>query len=186
MNSCSNDELREQLPEWAAGRLTAAQRAAVDGHLSSCVSCREEVELLGAVRRALPAPPPMDVGRIVAALPAPPRRAAAAAPRDAARVIPIASRRRGRRPLFLALATAGAMAAAAAGVIVTTPDGAPVGAPAPAPSAPVSPGAVELAYLDAADLTAAEYDALMDALEGTDEVLAPVVEPPADSALGGV
>lgn len=194
MNSCSNERRREQLPEWAARRLPPTERAAVDAHLAACASCRAEAELLAAARRALPAPPAVDVARIVAALPAPPRPGGAGSAGHGGAVLPIGARPGNRRPLLVALAAAGAIAAAGAGLMLA-PAGAPptpvrpgiAAAPVTAvPSAAAGAAGVDLAYLDAATLTAAEYDALMDHLEGTDAVLAPVAEPPADSLLGGV
>jgi anti-sigma factor RsiW len=203
MTSCANDTLRDLLPDRAAGRLAPADRAAVDAHLTSCASCRAELALLGAARRALPAPPPMNVGRIVAALPAPPA-AAARGPADAtAAVIPLDAHRRGRLSRPFALGTALAAAAAVAGLMITPAARQTVDPAAPAPvaasAAPegrgASPatddaaavaGSVQLASLDVSTLTATEYDALMDELEATSEILAPVVEPPADSTFGGV
>lgn len=73
MNDCPNGTMRDLLPAYAHGTLSSAERAAVAEHLASCEDCRAEVELIMAASRAF-ASPEIDVGRIVASLPAPPRR----------------------------------------------------------------------------------------------------------------
>jgi anti-sigma factor RsiW len=71
MSDCANVEMRELLPELAAGTLNAATRARVDQHLIDCADCASELETLRLVRAAFASAPAVDVGRVVAALPKP-------------------------------------------------------------------------------------------------------------------
>jgi anti-sigma factor RsiW len=71
MFDCANVEMRELLPELAAGSLDAATRARVEEHLLGCAECASELETLRAVRGAFSSVPSIDVGRIVASLPKP-------------------------------------------------------------------------------------------------------------------
>ncbi|MDB4908430.1 MAG: hypothetical protein JWO05_3214 [Gemmatimonadetes bacterium] len=68
MNDCPNGEIRDLLPDHLHARLDAASRAEVDAHLSGCVDCREELDLLRGLRGSF-ATPRVDVARIVAAIP---------------------------------------------------------------------------------------------------------------------
>src|SRR6476659_2622744 len=79
MFDCANVEMRELLPELAAGTLDAATRARVEQHVASCAECVSELETLRLVRSAYASAPAVDVRRIVAALPkaAPPAPGAA-------------------------------------------------------------------------------------------------------------
>ena len=75
MRDCPNVEMRDRLPELLHGRLTAAAAEELRSHLSTCEACSEELELLRALRGALPAGVAIDVSAVVAALPRPqPRR----------------------------------------------------------------------------------------------------------------
>ena len=71
MNDCPNGDMRDLLPDLLHGRLGAAERGAVEAHLLACVDCREELELLRDMSRALRRVPAVSVADIVAALPAP-------------------------------------------------------------------------------------------------------------------
>ncbi len=71
MSDCANVEMRELLPEMAAGTLDAATRGRVDEHLVDCADCASELEMLRLVRSAFASSPAVDVSRIVAALPKP-------------------------------------------------------------------------------------------------------------------
>jgi hypothetical protein len=71
MSDCANVEMRELLPELAAGTLDAATRARVDEHLIDCADCASELETLRLVRAAFVSAPAVDVTRVVAALPKP-------------------------------------------------------------------------------------------------------------------
>lgn len=71
MTDCPNGEMRDLLPDLLHDRLEPAERAAVEAHVAACADCRAELALLaglrGTIRRAAPS---VDVGAIVAALPA--------------------------------------------------------------------------------------------------------------------
>lgn len=69
MFDCANVEMRELLPDLAAGTLDAASRARVEQHVVSCAECASELETLRLVRSAYASAPSVDVRRIVAALP---------------------------------------------------------------------------------------------------------------------
>lgn len=89
MRDCTDQtgEYRDLLPELAAEGeggepLAPADRARVAEHVATCEACRAELELLRAARRgAMAATPAINVTRIVAALPHPPRAAAPVARR---------------------------------------------------------------------------------------------------------
>ena len=83
MFDCANVEMRELLPELAAGTLDAATRVRVEQHVASCAECASELETLRLVRSAYASAPAVDARRIVAALPKPTRSA-----RGSARVAP--------------------------------------------------------------------------------------------------
>lgn len=116
MMDCVNAQIRDLLPDYAAGRLDAGDREKVDRHLASCAECVAELALVRSVRRALDVAPPVDVSGIVAALPRPPRPARPD-------VVPIGSRRpagAGRRPTWAPrrVAAIAAVAVAAVGLAV--------------------------------------------------------------------
>lgn len=71
MIECTNVDMQDQLPDLLAGRLPVAQREAVEGHMALCATCRAEFALLETVRLVRPAPPSLDIAKIVAALPTP-------------------------------------------------------------------------------------------------------------------
>ena len=85
MFDCANVEMRELLPEVAAGTLDASTRARVDAHVATCPECASELETLRLVRRAFAGTPAVDTRRIVAALPKPPVVARSHRPRVAPR-----------------------------------------------------------------------------------------------------
>ncbi len=72
MSDCSNAEIRDLLPDLLHDRLDAPTRARVVAHVDGCADCRSELELLRSLRGTLDrGTPPVDVNRIVAALPTP-------------------------------------------------------------------------------------------------------------------
>ena len=71
MTDCPNAVIRDLLPDLVHGRLTASDRERVEAHLASCEPCAEELALLRALHGVMLDAPPIDVSRIVAALPAP-------------------------------------------------------------------------------------------------------------------
>lgn len=69
MSDCLNVEIRELLPEYLGGTLSAARRAEVDAHVASCAECADELAVLRLVREAYAESPAVNVKAIVAALP---------------------------------------------------------------------------------------------------------------------
>jgi anti-sigma factor RsiW len=69
MFDCANVQMRELLPELAAGTLDAATRSRLERHVASCAECASELETLRLVRSAYRTAPSVDVNRIVASLP---------------------------------------------------------------------------------------------------------------------
>ena len=69
MSDCLNVEIRELLPEYLGGTLSASRRAEVDAHVASCAECADELTVLRLVREAYAGSPAVDVKAIVAALP---------------------------------------------------------------------------------------------------------------------
>ncbi len=70
MSDCLNVEIRELLPEYLGGTLSASRRAEVDAHVGRCADCADELALLQLVREAYAeATPAVNVGAIVAVLP---------------------------------------------------------------------------------------------------------------------
>lgn len=75
MTECPDVLMRDQLPEYVRGTLSAEEAARVDRHLEGCASCRQEVALLRWARAvAAQRTPVVDVASIVAKLPAPPSK----------------------------------------------------------------------------------------------------------------
>lgn len=70
MIDCPNADVRDLLPDLLNGRLEAAARERVEAHLAGCAECRAELALLGDVSVTTRWTPALDVGAIVAALPA--------------------------------------------------------------------------------------------------------------------
>ncbi len=70
MTDCPNAEVRDLLPDLLNDRLDAAARERVETHLVRCADCRAELALLGDLRATTRRTPAVDVGAIVAALPA--------------------------------------------------------------------------------------------------------------------
>jgi len=77
MNDCSNAEIRDQLPDLLHERLDATVRAVVIAHVSGCVDCRDELELLRSIHKTLIAQTPrVDIAYVVGALPKAPAQPA--------------------------------------------------------------------------------------------------------------
>jgi anti-sigma factor RsiW len=74
MNDCQNVEVREVLPDVAHDVLPEFERAQVQEHLDACDDCAAELAIVRAVLASATAPP-VDVSRIVAAIPPYRRRA---------------------------------------------------------------------------------------------------------------
>jgi anti-sigma factor RsiW len=77
MIDCPKGEIRDQLPDFLHDQLSTRARAVVSAHVAGCAACAAELSLLRELRGTLRAAPTVDVARVVASLPAPPRGAAA-------------------------------------------------------------------------------------------------------------
>jgi hypothetical protein len=72
MTDCPNAEIRDRLPDLLHDRLDASTRAAIMAHVDGCEDCREELELLRGVRKAMITNTPrVNLSEIVYALPKP-------------------------------------------------------------------------------------------------------------------
>ena len=69
MNECTENEIQEMLPDLLHGTLPADARARVDAHLASCEQCREDLEVLRAVKSAAVFAPVIDIDRVVRQIP---------------------------------------------------------------------------------------------------------------------
>lgn len=74
IHDCADGNMRDLLPGYAHGALSATERASVAAHLAACAACAAELELIEAASRAF-STPVVDVDRIVRALPPAPRAA---------------------------------------------------------------------------------------------------------------
>ena len=75
MTDCLNVEIRELLPDYLSGTLSASRRAEVESHVATCGDCADELAMLRLVREAYAAATPaVNVDAIVAALPRKPSR----------------------------------------------------------------------------------------------------------------
>ena len=61
-------DVKDLLPEWIRQELGEDDRAVVTAHVSSCVSCSEEVEFLERIRGAAFSPPPSLASEIKSAV----------------------------------------------------------------------------------------------------------------------
>ena len=75
MNDCLNVDVRERLPDLLHDALSTGLRAGVLAHVAQCEDCAAELDVLQRARAVMARAPEVDVDRIAAALPAPPRRA---------------------------------------------------------------------------------------------------------------
>ena len=93
MNDCPNGDVRDVLPDYLNDRLAAPRRVEVERHLATCATCRDEVELLRALRATMHRAPVVNVDAIAAAIPpyrAPERRSWTTGWRTAAAIAAIA------------------------------------------------------------------------------------------------
>jgi anti-sigma factor RsiW len=183
MTDCLNSEIRDQLPDFVHDQLTAAAHASVATHVAGCGACAAEVALLRELRRALSAAPAVDVGRIVAALPAPSRA--------------VASGRPGRRTWRqldwrIAAAVAALVVGGGSAVILSSRGRGPdVGTSRIVEQVPEAPRVQEVAAADLSidadlgDASLVELEALLEELEAFDGLPADEPEPPASPGAGG-
>ena len=97
MTDCPDADVRDLLPELAAGVLAADTRARVEAHLAGCAECRAELALMGAIRRAYARPVAIDADRVARALPEPTPMAASGLMEPARSGHPQAAARASRR-----------------------------------------------------------------------------------------
>lgn len=71
MTECRTPELQDLLPDFVAESLSDADRVRMTAHLAECDACTADLAVLRQVRAATVNTPPIDVARIVAALPRP-------------------------------------------------------------------------------------------------------------------
>lgn len=123
MRDCPKVDIREMLPEQAAGSLQGDSARRVTEHLGECADCVEELTVLRSARSVLLRAPAVDVPRIAAEV------AAAMRPRAAA---PVGAPRR-----WPGLRAAAALLVVAAGVtaVALWNDGAGTSARSPAAAA---------------------------------------------------
>src|ERR1700682_6134464 len=69
MNKCSDSSIQEMLPDLLHRTLPADVRARVEAHLATCEECREDLEVLRAVKSAAVFAPTIDVDRVVKQIP---------------------------------------------------------------------------------------------------------------------
>jgi hypothetical protein len=168
MRDCLNVEIREMLPEQAAGSLQGESARRVTEHLGECVDCVEELTVLRSARSVLLRAPAVDVSRIAAGVTAATRARAAA---------PVRAPRR-----WVGLRAAAALLVVAAGAtsVALWNDGADTGGRTPAAVvAQAEPsGEHGLALTGGfADLSDAEIETLMNDIDDLDADY--VVEPEA-------
>jgi hypothetical protein len=188
MNDCPNGEMRDLLPGYVRGTLSAADRSAVASHLETCADCVAEARLISSASQAFPVPA-IDVGKIVRALPSAPRRSSRAwltanAWRAAAAIGIVALGAyavvavRGRSGAGSQQAASGAAPVAAPAVASAPPKAAPA---TDAPARVVAPAASSVKAQGISfggglsDLTDAQLDALLGELNSLDSL--PSAEP---------
>ena len=69
MSDCMEREIQETLPDVLHGTVGPAERARIEAHLATCAPCRDELEVLRAVKGAAVFAPSIDVESIVRQLP---------------------------------------------------------------------------------------------------------------------
>jgi anti-sigma factor RsiW len=69
MNKCIDTEIQEMLPDLLHGSLDDSARRQVEAHLASCESCREDLDVIRAVKGAAVFAPAIDVDRVVRQIP---------------------------------------------------------------------------------------------------------------------
>jgi anti-sigma factor RsiW len=69
MNKCTENEIKELLPDLLHRTLAADTRSRVEAHLASCEECREELGVLRAVQSAAVFAPVINVDSVVRQIP---------------------------------------------------------------------------------------------------------------------
>ncbi|MDP9200392.1 MAG: zf-HC2 domain-containing protein [Gemmatimonadota bacterium] len=69
MNKCTESDIQEMLPDLLHRTLAADESGRVEAHLATCEECREDLEVLRAVKSAAVFAPTIDVDRVVRQIP---------------------------------------------------------------------------------------------------------------------
>jgi predicted anti-sigma-YlaC factor YlaD len=69
MNDCTDNDIREMLPDLLHGALGARAMERAEAHLASCEECRAELQVLRAVKNAAVFAPTIDVDQVVRRIP---------------------------------------------------------------------------------------------------------------------
>ena len=192
MSDCPNGDVRDVLPDYVNDRLAAPWRGEVERHLASCGTCRDEVELLRALRATMRRAPVVKVDAIAAAIPpyrAPARRGWPTGWRTAAAIAAIAvggasfallandspaARQVGDSRVVSAPAPdVDSVQRPAVPSVARAPDAAPSTSPAPAPARVRE---LALAGASIGDLSDGELSALVDDLESLEALPSAEVE----------
>jgi anti-sigma factor RsiW len=182
MTDCPNVEIRDQLPDFVHDQLSATARAAVVAHAATCAACAAELALLRELRSTLRSGPAVDVGRIVAALPAPTPTGGPQRRSGGRRVL------NWRIAAAVAALVAGGSSAAILGGRLRDPDANRSAAVSRTPAQPLQVREVATAAVsidaDLADASVVELEALLEELEAFDGLPAGEPEAPASAATG--
>jgi hypothetical protein len=69
MNKCTDNDIREMLPDLLHGALGASAMERAEAHLASCDECRAELQVLRVVKSAAVFAPTIDVDQVVRRIP---------------------------------------------------------------------------------------------------------------------
>lgn len=69
MNDCTDNDIREMLPDLLHGALGAGAVERAEAHLASCEQCRAELQVLRTVRSAAVFAPTIDIDQVVGRIP---------------------------------------------------------------------------------------------------------------------
>jgi hypothetical protein len=69
MNKCTDTQIQEMLPDLLHGSLDERAREEVEMHLATCESCREDLDVIRAVKGAAVFAPVIDVAHVVRQIP---------------------------------------------------------------------------------------------------------------------
>jgi hypothetical protein len=69
MNNCTDKQINEMLPDLLHGALGAEAMERAEAHLATCEECREELNVLRAVKSAAVFAPTIDVDQVVRRIP---------------------------------------------------------------------------------------------------------------------
>lgn len=69
MNKCTDNDVREMLPDLLHGALGAHAMERAEAHLATCEECRAELQVLRAVKSAAVFAPTIDVDQVVRRIP---------------------------------------------------------------------------------------------------------------------